>query len=133
MVVGGNQSGKGAKGLLMGKGAAVPVVDDKKDKKKPTSRSSRAGLQVRLLNLGSVCIVGRPVSFLVGFRFLGITCEVCPGLGSRARGEWQSWGDVASTALNVGKQGGDDFSLICNAVDVGACIVVRVGVVLWHD
>ncbi|KAG0591491.1 hypothetical protein M758_1G175700 [Ceratodon purpureus] len=45
MVVGGNQSGKGAKGLLMGKAAAVPVVDDKKDKKKPTSRSSRAGLQ----------------------------------------------------------------------------------------
>jgi len=46
MVVGGNQSGKGAKGLLMGK-AAAPVIDDKKDKKKPTSRSSRAGLQVR--------------------------------------------------------------------------------------
>lgn len=54
MVVGGNQSGKGAKGLLMGK-AAAPVVDDKKDKKKPTSRSSRAGLQVRSLNLRSVC------------------------------------------------------------------------------
>ena len=52
MVVGGNQSGKGAKGLLMGKGAAAAAaaaaaaVDDKKDKKKPTSRSSRAGLQV---------------------------------------------------------------------------------------
>jgi len=50
MVVGGNQSGKGAKGLLMGKGAAAAAaaaaaVDDKKDKKKPTSRSSRAGLQ----------------------------------------------------------------------------------------
>jgi hypothetical protein len=50
-VVGGNQSGKGAKGLLMGKGAAAAAaaaaaVDDKKDKKKPTSRSSRAGLQV---------------------------------------------------------------------------------------
>ncbi|KAG0591489.1 hypothetical protein M758_1G175500 [Ceratodon purpureus] len=45
MVVGGNQSGKGAKGLLMGKAAAVPVVDAQKDKKKPTSRSSRAGLQ----------------------------------------------------------------------------------------
>jgi histone H2A len=44
MVVGGIQAGKGAKGLLMGK-TTVPVIDDKKDKKKPTSRSSRAGLQ----------------------------------------------------------------------------------------
>ena len=62
MVVGGNQSGKGAKGLLMGKAAAVPVVDDKKDKKKPTSRSSRAGLQVRSLStsLGSAGIGGPP-------------------------------------------------------------------------
>jgi histone H2A len=42
MVVGGNQAGKGAKGLLMGKSTDV---DDKKDKKKPISRSSRAGLQ----------------------------------------------------------------------------------------
>lgn len=61
MVVGGNQSGKGAKGLLMGKAAAVPVVDDKKDKKKPTSRSSRAGLQVRFVGLGCVDIVSRLV------------------------------------------------------------------------
>lgn len=38
-------SGKGAKGLLMGK----PSGNDKdKDKKKPTTRSSRAGLQVNL-------------------------------------------------------------------------------------
>ncbi|CAK9194489.1 unnamed protein product [Sphagnum troendelagicum] len=42
MVVGGNQAGKGAKGLLMGKSTDV---DDKKDKKKPISRSLRAGLQ----------------------------------------------------------------------------------------
>ncbi|CAN0900301.1 Probable histone H2A variant 3 [Linum grandiflorum] len=39
-------SGKGAKGLIMGKGAAANKDKDKeKDKKKPTSRSSRAGLQ----------------------------------------------------------------------------------------
>jgi hypothetical protein len=43
MVVGGNQAGKGAKGLLMGKGSDQ---GDQKDKKKPISRSSRAGLQV---------------------------------------------------------------------------------------
>jgi hypothetical protein len=48
MVVGGNQAGKGAKGLLMGKGADQ---GDQKDKKKPISRSSRAGLQVLLLLL----------------------------------------------------------------------------------
>jgi len=44
MVVGGNQSGKGAKGLLMGKSTAA-AANDKTDKKKPISRSSRAGLQ----------------------------------------------------------------------------------------
>ncbi|CAN1125982.1 Probable histone H2A variant 3 [Linum perenne] len=43
-------SGKGAKGLIMGKGtassaAATKDKDKEKDKKKPTSRSSRAGLQ----------------------------------------------------------------------------------------
>ncbi|KAD4180308.1 hypothetical protein E3N88_28899 [Mikania micrantha] len=37
-------SGKGAKGLIMGKNAAINKDKDK-DKKKPTSRSSRAGLQ----------------------------------------------------------------------------------------
>lgn len=37
-------SGKGAKGLIMGKTAAKN--DKEKEKKKPTSRSSRAGLQV---------------------------------------------------------------------------------------
>ena len=37
-------SGKGAKGLIMGKTAANK--DKEKEKKKPTSRSSRAGLQV---------------------------------------------------------------------------------------
>lgn len=42
MVVGANQSGKGAKGLSLGKAQE----GDKKDKKKPVSRSSRAGLQV---------------------------------------------------------------------------------------
>ncbi|KAG0485988.1 hypothetical protein HPP92_010067 [Vanilla planifolia] len=37
-------SGKGAKGLIMGKSAALNASKDK-DKKKPVSRSSRAGLQ----------------------------------------------------------------------------------------
>ena len=37
-------SGKGAKGLIMGKGAAANKEKD--SKKKPISRSSRAGLQV---------------------------------------------------------------------------------------
>ena len=65
MVVGGNQSGKGAKGLLMGKAAALPVVDNK-DKKKPTSRSSRAGLQVRWLFFpGAHGVVVLGVMFLV--------------------------------------------------------------------
>ena len=42
-------SGKGAKGLLTGK---TPASKDKdKDKKKPITRSSRAGLQVFLLSL----------------------------------------------------------------------------------
>ena len=41
-------SGKGAKGLIMGKGSAASNAskDKDKDKKKPISRSSRAGLQV---------------------------------------------------------------------------------------
>lgn len=38
-------SGKGAKGLITGKNSASAANKDK-DKKKPTSRSSRAGLQV---------------------------------------------------------------------------------------
>lgn len=37
-------SGKGAKGLSAGKGAKG-TMGDKKDKKKPTSRSAKAGLQ----------------------------------------------------------------------------------------
>ena len=44
-------SGKGAKGLIMGKSPAASKDKDKdkdKDKKKPVSRSSRAGLQVSL-------------------------------------------------------------------------------------
>jgi hypothetical protein len=41
-------SGKGAKGLLTSK---TPVQSKEKDKKKPTSRSSRAGLQVFFLLL----------------------------------------------------------------------------------
>ncbi|KAL3535810.1 hypothetical protein ACH5RR_004271 [Cinchona calisaya] len=38
-------SGKGAKGLITAKNAAAGNKDKDKDKKKPTSRSSRAGLQ----------------------------------------------------------------------------------------
>nr|GEZ19725.1 probable histone H2A variant 3 [Tanacetum cinerariifolium] len=40
-------SGKGAKGLIMGKNTAAASLNNNKDKKKATSRSSRAGLQVR--------------------------------------------------------------------------------------
>jgi hypothetical protein len=107
MVVGGNQSGKGAKGLLMGKAAAVPVVDDKKDKKKPTSRSSRAGLQVRSLStsLGSAGIGGPPSGPVSvchsGFLALPLAGAVyCPVLFVGV-----VRGDVASTALNVGWSG----------------------------
>ncbi|RVW77093.1 hypothetical protein CK203_047784 [Vitis vinifera] len=39
-------SGKGAKGLIMGKSSTLNGNKDK-DKKKPISRSSRAGLQIR--------------------------------------------------------------------------------------
>lgn len=64
MVVGGNQAGKGAKGLLMGKGADQ---GDQKDKKKPTSRSSRAGLQVLLSSSSSAAPFSslslHPISF----------------------------------------------------------------------
>lgn len=43
-------SGKGAKGLITGKSSNVlnGANNKDKDKKKPTSRSSRAGLQVSL-------------------------------------------------------------------------------------
>jgi hypothetical protein len=41
-------SGKGAKGLLTSK---TPAQSKEKDKQKPTSRSSRAGLQVFFLLL----------------------------------------------------------------------------------
>lgn len=60
MVLGGNQAGKGAKGLSLGKGAD----GDKKDKKKPVSRSSKAGLQV-----------GVPSSCFISLSF---TCPVQP-------------------------------------------------------
>lgn len=39
-------SGKGAKGLIMGKTSTANNANKDKDKKKPISRSSRAGLQV---------------------------------------------------------------------------------------
>lgn len=45
-------SGKGAKGLIMGKASAS---NKEKDKKKPISRSSRAGLQVFLFR--SLCFL----------------------------------------------------------------------------
>lgn len=58
-------SGKGAKGLIMGKNSA-PNKD--KDKKKPISRSSRAGLQVYIYIY--------PL-FANGFRFFAFkTCWV---------------------------------------------------------
>ena len=50
MGVGGTMAGKGAKGLLMGKAPILSHHDDhrNKDKKKPISRSAKAGLQVCL-------------------------------------------------------------------------------------
>lgn len=56
-------SGKGAKGLIMGKNAALNKDKDK-DKKKPTSRSSRAGLQVRV-SVCNLCDFGCNVMFYV--------------------------------------------------------------------
>ncbi len=51
---GGNQAGKGTKGLLLEKSADM---SDNKDKKKPISRSSRAGLQVFSLSIvGHMCV-----------------------------------------------------------------------------
>ena len=137
MVLGGNQSGKGAKGLLMGKGAAVPVVDDKKDKKKPTSRSSRAGLQVRggvlgpfalLVWRGGVWWLDSPVSW---------HCLLGLGRSGVVRGEGQGRGDVAWSAVNVGGKVGMSYVLgcggaTCSTGDVGTCIVAWVGVV-WDD
>jgi hypothetical protein len=50
----GNQAGKGTKGLLLEKSADM---SDNKDKKKPISRSSRAGLQVCFLSIvGHMCV-----------------------------------------------------------------------------
>ncbi len=52
---GGNQAGKGTKGLLLEKSADM---SDNKDKKKPISRSSRAGLQVFFLSIvGHMCVL----------------------------------------------------------------------------
>lgn len=48
-------SGKGAKGLIMGKSPAINKDKDK-DKKKPISRSSRAGLQVQFSLSLSLCV-----------------------------------------------------------------------------
>lgn len=39
-------AGKGGKGLVAGKTTAAAAANKEKDKKKPISRSSRAGLQV---------------------------------------------------------------------------------------
>ena len=50
-------SGKGAKGTIGGKAMAMAQLD--KDKKKPTSRSSKAGLQFpvgRIHRLLKVCL-----------------------------------------------------------------------------
>lgn len=41
-------AGKGGKGLLAGKTTAAASKEKDKDKKRPISRSSRAGLQVNL-------------------------------------------------------------------------------------
>nr|GMD76855.1 probable histone H2A variant 3 [Ipomoea batatas] len=56
-------SGKGAKGLIMGKTSAAAANKDKdKDKKKPISRSSRAGLQANASeNFWACTIIKFPV------------------------------------------------------------------------
>lgn len=65
-------SGKGAKGLIMGKTSAAAANKDKdKDKKKPISRSSRAGLQVIIVfflveNEASFCWFFKFYSFNLG-------------------------------------------------------------------
>jgi histone H2A len=63
-------SGKGAKGLS-GKGAKGTMGDKKGDKKKPISRSARAGLQFpvgrihRLLKVRTVSHVAAPLDFVI--------------------------------------------------------------------
>lgn len=42
-------AGKGGKGLLAGKTTAAAANKDKDKKKAPTSRSARAGLQVKFI------------------------------------------------------------------------------------
>lgn len=61
-------SGKGAKGLIMGKTSAAAANKDKdKDKKKPISRSSRAGLQVIIVFF--FFLVENEASFCWFFKF----------------------------------------------------------------
>ena len=63
-------SGKGAKGLIMGKASAANK--DKDNKKKPISRSSRAGLQVSTsdlsLDLSLLTLIS--INFTLCFNFL---------------------------------------------------------------
>lgn len=52
-------AGKGGKGLLAGKttaAAAAAAANKDKDKKRPISRSSRAGLQVFFLLINKICV-----------------------------------------------------------------------------
>ncbi|CAI0444409.1 unnamed protein product [Linum tenue] len=84
-------SGKGAKGLMAGKAAAQ---SKDKDKKKPTSRSSRAGLQgaghyntsADVLNQNSQAFM------LFGLLFLAVPCGTNPP-PSEIKGHcsWKSW------------------------------------------
>jgi histone H2A len=66
-------SGKGAKGLS-GKGAKGTMGDKKGDKKKPTSRSARAGLQFP---------VGR-IHRLLKVKFAPVTTILCAQPSSKA-------------------------------------------------
>ena len=78
MVIGSNMSGKGAKGLLMGKSSAAATTNNTnkdKDKKKPVSRSSRAGLHV-----GSFSVVLGPSNAFIFFFILFLISFVCYGL-----------------------------------------------------
>lgn len=68
-------SGKGAKGLIMGK---TPAVNKDKDKKKSVSRSSRAGLQVPFLSSHSSLLSSDfSIFFLFLFLNLAMGFSVC--------------------------------------------------------
>lgn len=92
-------SGKGAKGLIMGKTAAL-----NKDKKKPITRSSRAGLQVPPLALSIPLFLSNSVCFLIAFGFLGFSA---PKIGS--------FSIIYALRKRI---------IFCNFIDFGMCFLM---------